>query len=75
MSITQSEIFWLFFQAIILGISIIGLDWDARGEGFGLKVRLIMVLVLVVATVFLGSPGAIGGLLLYWFYTRHFKEK
>ena len=73
MGVTQSEVIWFFFQALILGITIVGLDWDARGEGFPLKWRLAMIAGLIVATIFLGSPGAIGGILAYWVYTRHFR--
>lgn len=73
MGVTQSEVIWFFFQALILGIAIVGLDWDARGEDFPLKARLAMIAVLIVATIFLGSPGAIGGILAYWVYTRHFR--
>ncbi len=73
MGVTQSEVIWFFFQALILGIAIVGLDWDARGEGFPLKARLAMIVVLIVVTVLLGSPGAIGGILSYWVYTRHFR--
>jgi len=73
LGVTQSEVIWFFFQALVLGIAIVGLDWDARGEGLALKWRLAMIGALIVATVFLGSPGVIGCILAYWVYTRHFR--
>ncbi len=73
MQLTESEVFWWFFQAVVLAISIIGLDWDASQEGFTAKTRIVMILVLIIVAIFLGALGVMGALLLYWFYSRHFR--
>ncbi|MCF7876530.1 hypothetical protein K9M06_05690 [Candidatus Bipolaricaulota bacterium] len=74
MKITSPEVIWFFFQAIILGISIIGLDWDARHEGFSVPLRLVAIGVLIVTTIFFGAAGPLVVIILYWFYSRRFRK-
>lgn len=74
MQLTESEVLWWFFQAVVLAISIIGLDWDARHGGFTAKTRIGMILVLIIVAILLGSLGVVAVILVYWVYSRHLRK-